>query len=117
TIVAAVAEERLDRRKHSGAFPRQAIASCLAIGGLGLQDVDELAHGFDYQPLAGVYAIDPVSQELYREAYAREALLALAARDLPGFPADRVRCVDHHRAHAASAYYTSGWPDCLVVVV
>lgn len=25
--------------------------------------------------------------------------------------------MDHHLAHAASAYYTSGWPECLVIVI
>ena len=37
-------------------------------------------------------------------------------RDLPGFPEDKVSSVGHHLAHAASAAYTSGWDECLVVV-
>lgn len=73
--VAAAAEERFNRRKHSGDFPAAAICYCLA-----------------------------------------EALLALAERDCPGVPAERVQHVGHHLAHAASAYFTSGWDDCLVVV-
>jgi carbamoyltransferase len=36
---------------------------------------------------------------------------------LPGFPAERIQHVNHHLSHAASAYYTSGWDDCLVIVV
>ena len=116
-VVAAVAEERISRRKHTGDFPRGAIAYCLAEAGLGIQDVDELAHGFDYAPYRSVYLVDPVSRALYREVYSRDALLALVARDLPGCPAERVRHVGHHLAHAASAYYTSGWDECLVVVI
>jgi len=116
-VVAAVAEERISRRKHTGDFPRGAIAYCLAEAGLGIQDVDELAHGFDYAPYRSVYLVDPVSRALYREVYSRDALLALVARHLPACPADRVRHVGHHLAHAASAYYTSGWDECLVVVI
>jgi len=116
-VVAAVAEERISRRKHTGDFPRGAIAYCLAEAGLGIQDVDELAHGFDYAPYRSVYLVDPVSRDLYREVYSRDALLALVARDLPGCAAERVRHVGHHLAHAASAYYTSGWDECLVVVI
>src|SRR5437899_3246292 len=116
-VVAAVAEERISRRKHTGDFPRGAIAYCLAEAGLGIQDVDELAHGFDYAPYRSVYLVDPVSRALYREVYSRDALLALVARDLPGCPADRVRHVGHHLAHAASAYYTSGWDEGLGVVI
>src|SRR5213082_2409415 len=109
TVVAAVPEERISRRKHTGDFPKGAIAYCLAEAGLAIDDVHELVHGFDYAPYRGVYALDPVSHELYRDVYSRDALLALVARDVPGLPAERVRHVAHHAAHAASAYYTSGW--------
>jgi carbamoyltransferase len=39
------------------------------------------------------------------------------ARDLPGFPLERFHHVNHHLAHASSAYFTSGWDECLVAVV
>ena len=117
TVVAAVAEERISRKKHTGDFPRGAIAYCLAEAALSMGEIDELAHGFDYAPYRSVYGLDPVSRDLYREVYSRDALLALVARDFPDFPPDRVRHVEHHVAHAASAYYTSGWDECLVVVI
>jgi carbamoyltransferase len=116
-MVAAVAEERISRKKHTGDFPRGAIASCLAQAGLALAEVDELVHGFDYAPFRSVFGVHPVSRELYRTVFSREALLALVARDLTGFPAERVHHVEHHLAHAASAYFTSGWEECLVVVI
>src|SRR5947199_558559 len=117
TVVAAVAEERISRKKHTGAFPKGAIAYCLAEAGVTIDQIDELAHGFDYAPYAAIYALDPGSHDLYRDVYSREALLALVARDFPDFPAERVHHVSHHLAHAASAYYTSGWDECLVVVI
>src|SRR5437879_1263990 len=116
-VVAAVAEERINRRKHTGAFPRGAIACCLAEAGVTIDQIDELAHGFDYAPYAAIYALDPGSHDLYRDVYSREALLALVARDFPDFPGERVHHVSHHLAHAASAYYTSGWDEGLVVVL
>src|SRR2546422_7997024 len=116
-VVAAVAEERINRRKHTGAFPKGAIAYCLAEAGVTIDQIDELAHGFDYAPYEAIYALDHGSHDLYREVYSREALLALVARDFPDFPAERVHHVGHHLAHAASAYYTSGWDECLVVVI
>ena len=61
--------------------------------------------------------IDPVSAEQYRLVFSREALLERLSRSIPNFPADRVHQVNHHLAHAASAYYTSGWEECLVVVI
>src|SRR5438034_915396 len=89
----------------------------MAEAGVTIDQIDELAHGFDYAPYAAIYALDPGSHDLYRDVYSREALLALVARDFPDFPAERVHHVDHHLAHAASAYYTSGWDECLVVVI
>jgi len=116
-IVAAVAEERINRKKHTGAFPAGAIAYCLKEAGVAIEEIDELAHGFDYAPYRGLYALDPVTRELYREVYSREALLELVRRDLPGLSEDRVHAVNHHLAHAASAAFTSGWDECLVVVL
>ncbi len=116
-IVAAAAEERFNGKKHTGDFPAGAIRYCLAEAGLRLDQVDEVAHGFDYAPYEMLYSLDPLSQRLYREVYSRDKLLAQVRRDLGAFPAERVTHVEHHLSHAASAYFTSGWDECLTVVV
>jgi carbamoyltransferase len=116
-IVAAAAEERFDGRKHSAHFPARAIAWCLDEAGLTLRDVDAIVHGFDYAPYRELYSVDPTTQALYTDVLSGRALTALVRRDLPDFPPERVCHVAHHLAHAASAYYTSGWDDCLVLVV
>lgn len=116
-IVAAVAEERIKRRKHTGDFPVNAIHYCLEEARFALHEIDEIAHGFDYAPFKAAYSLDPRSAEMYREVFSRDALLQLVQRDLPTFPAERVHHVPHHLAHAASAYYTSGWNECLVLVI
>jgi carbamoyltransferase len=116
-IVAAAEQERFDRKKQSARFPADAIAWCLEQAGLQLDDIDLLAHGFDYAPYREIYSLDPVTKDYYDTVLSPEAFAANLRRDLPNFPADRVHHVPHHVAHAASAYYTSGWEDCLVVVV
>jgi carbamoyltransferase len=116
-IVAAASEERFNRKKQSAQFPAQAISWCLEKAGLTLNDVDAIVHGFDYEPYREIYSLDPVTREFYDTVLSREALLKLVERDLKGFPAERVHQIPHHLAHAASAYYTSGWDECLVVVV
>jgi carbamoyltransferase len=115
--VAAVAEERIARRKHTGDFPAGAIASCLAQTGLRVQDIDAVVHSFDYQPYRAMYALDDISKELYRDVLSREAFATRVAAALPALPPERVAHVDHHLAHAASAYYTSGWEECMVAVI
>lgn len=116
-LIAAAEEERFSRKKHTGDFPVQAISYCLSEAGLSLGDIDQLAHGFDYGPYRAAYALDEVSGQLYREVFSREAVVAQVKKYLEGFPTERVRHVNHHLAHAASAYVCSGWTECLVIVV
>src|SRR5579864_437122 len=85
-LVAAAAEERFNRQKHSAKFPIDAIFYCLSEAGLSLADIDELAHGFDYSPYRKIYSLDPMSAKLYGDVFSRESLLAQVDRDLSGFP-------------------------------
>jgi carbamoyltransferase len=116
-VVAAVAQERISRRKHTGEFPRGAIESCLEQAGMRASEVDAVVHSFDYQPYRTMYALDPISSECYREVLSREAFVKHVQTALPELPPERVGHLDHHLAHAASAYYTSGWEECLVAVI
>jgi len=116
-IVAAAAEERFNREKHSAKFPANAIRYCLDEGGVRLEDVDEIAHGFDYAPYRVAFSIDPQAADAFDQVYSHSALLKQLARDFPGFPPERVHAVGHHLAHAASAWFTSGWDECLIVIV
>lgn len=115
--VYAAAEERFSRRKHSGEFPAGAINFCLKEAGLSIDDIDEIAHGFDYSPYKSIFRLDPVSACQYKIVYSREALVGAVQRHFPHFPSERITQVNHHLAHAASAYYTSGWNECLVIVL
>ena len=115
-LIAACEEERFSRKKHTGDFPISAIQYCLSEAGLTIDDIDEIAHGFDYSPYRQLYSMDPASAELYEKVFSREALLEQVQKHLPEFPAERVTHVGHHLAHAASAAFTSGWEECLVVV-
>ena len=116
-FVVGVAEERIARRKHTGDFPVGAIEACLAHAGLAVGEIDEIAHAFDYAPYRAIYEFEPVSGELYREALCREAFVSRVRGAFPEFPVERIEHVDHHLAHAASAYLTSGFEECLVMVI
>jgi carbamoyltransferase len=116
-IVAAAAEERFNGQKHSERFPAGAIEFCLRQAGLSLDDVDEVGHCFDYSPHRRSYLYHNVSARLYREALGPPAMLeSLRAYD-PEFPPQRFQPVNHHLSHAASAFFTSGWDECLVIVI
>jgi carbamoyltransferase len=116
-LIAAAAEERFNLKKHTGDLPVGATRYCLSEAGISLGDVDEIVHAFDYSPYEGLYSVDPTSAKVYRNVFSREALLESIGSNFPEFPLERVHQVPHHLAHAASAYFTSGWPESLVVVI
>ena len=75
-IVAGTAEERLNRKKHSADFPIGAIRYCLDKANLRIEEIDEIAHGFDYTPYKALYSMDPaqhsaISGSVFPRAVAR----------------------------------------------
>jgi carbamoyltransferase len=116
-INAAAAEERFTGEKQTGAFPVGAINYCLAERGLRMDQIDAIVHAFDYAPYQKAWQLDASSADMYNAVYSRAALLHEVERHFPGFPESRVHHVSHHLAHAASAYFTSGWDECLTIVV
>ena len=116
-IAAAAAEERFTGEKQTGAFPVGAINYCLAERGLRIDQIDAIVHAFDYAPYQKAWQLDASSADMYNAVYSRAALLHEVERHFPGFPESRVHHVSHHLAHAASAYFTSGWEECLTIVV
>lgn len=55
-IVAAAAEERFNRLKHSAAFPAKAAAFCLTQAGIRLEDRAGIAHSFNSAPYEEIYS-------------------------------------------------------------
>jgi len=115
-ITAAAAEERFSRQKGTGAFPVGAIASCLDIAGLTIDDVDMVAHAFDYAGVEAYFEGEELSRAQFAELYAPAVQRAALERHFPGEWADKFVSVPHHLAHAASAFYPSGFDEALVVV-
>jgi carbamoyltransferase len=116
-IVAAAAEERFTRQKTTGAFPVHAIRFCLEAGRLAPQDVDWVAHGFSYEPYRDIFDATEEARAQYDAVYNPDVQRRNLVEFFPdaGWP-ERFVPVDHHIAHAASAFYPSGFPEALIVV-
>lgn len=118
-IVAAVEEERLNRIKHSTHFPSNAILSCLKMGGISSEDLDYVAY----------YTSEEFSNFLFNihRLLNASASLALNIRDVLSrqYKRDvdqRIKpsqfvFVDHHHAHAESAYLMANGKDSLIVTL
>lgn len=108
-IVCALEEERLSRIKHhpgievEGEPPRKSLAWVLKETGLELADIDVFVH-------VGFQGDDFLRLDLIRKRfrdYAKEL-------DPTG---KKTMFVGHHKAHAASAYYASGFKGALVLAI
>src|SRR5215475_1278857 len=94
TLVAAVEESKLVRRRPSGGLPTHAIATCLDLARATPAEVDTVA----------VVRPIPATDEFHLQ------LRAL-------FPNSRVAIIEHHLAHAASAYNCSPFEQATVLTL
>ncbi|MBI3791553.1 MAG: carbamoyltransferase [Gemmatimonadetes bacterium] len=126
--VAAIAEERLNRRKYWAGFPRLAIAECLRMAGLTLADVEFVAIGRDARANRGqkiAAALQRPGQLLTfgRMLLSRRALGTLHETMAEAMGAERgmlrfkAMHVEHHLAHIASSYFTSPFEHCAALSV
>jgi carbamoyltransferase len=126
----SVEEERFDRRKKSGAFPRRSLAAAHAMG-LTPSDVEAIAYPWSprhfVRSYLRVFTNDlPYSLALLRPKSSPNLnvlsglrMATLLRRDVRG-GVGRVpplRFVEHHRAHAACAFFNSPYDEALVLVV
>ena len=117
-IVAAAAEERFDLKKHSAKFPIGAIALLSRSGGTADRRHRRDRARFRLHEVREAVLRGPDRRRTVSDGVlARRAARAASTRTFPSFPPERVVQVSHHLAHAASAYLTSGWDDCLVLVI
>ena len=115
-IVAAAAEERFTGHKHTGEFPRNAIAWCLRNAGAAVDDVHKIAHAFDFSGLGQWAERDHYYQRLYTDALSPDAQIKLVAEHFGSSLAQRFCPVRHHDCHAAYAYHSSGFSSAAVLV-
>ncbi len=125
-LVAAAEEERFIREKHAkGQYPHQSAKFCLDYAGIKAQDVDIIA--FPYAPISLFsparwhyakrywYAPDRAFTAIFNgnRRFRRNLRFFRQLADDLNIGADRVKMmpVEHHLAHASSAYHLSGFKE------
>jgi carbamoyltransferase len=118
----AIAEERLNRRKHFGGFPALAIQACLDAVGAKISDVEHVAVGQDSDANLAEkvrYALANPAKilnfiRLRQRKEAMRDVRSLLASAL-AVDASQLRFqehhLEHHIAHIASSYYCSPWEE------
>lgn len=120
-IVAAAEEERFTRRKHAKTprsdnpdeLPWHAMRFCLAEAGIDLSRVDHVAYSSDPRRWRQFDAQGPFGWVAEFAAKIREVPEALRLMGFRG----QFHWVDHHTAHAASAFYPSPFDEAAVLTV
>jgi carbamoyltransferase len=129
-LLFAVAEERISRLKHDPGFPRLAIQSCLDFAQVRADQVDEVCFGW---PTAGpayrhdlkcmatggmpITILNLVTTTLHFLSMWHQKSGARVFERHFGPTRAKMRFVNHHLAHAISAYSYSGFDNGAVVVM
>lgn len=127
SVVAAVQEERLSRRKHDAEFPVQSIAACLKLAGVSADAIDAVVHyedpllKFDRLALSALRAGRNGLPFLWGalEAWLRNDKFNVQNRiaaHLKLAP-EKVLNIQHHQAHAASAFFCSPFERATVLTL
>lgn len=121
-ITAAAQEERWTRKKHDISFPENAIRYCLEQAGITIKQVD--AVGFYERPIAKFERLLSSHLETFPKSY------KVFVQALPSWITEKLRIpnilrkkfkydgnvffVDHHMAHAASAFHASPFEEAAI---
>jgi carbamoyltransferase len=122
-LLAAVEEERFTRIKHTAGFPSQAVRYCLEVAGIPIEAVDHVV-------VPRKRSAQLLRKALWAARFPRFALgranawrsfsnmqdaLAQATDTSPKVIKAKLHFVEHHVAHAASAYYCSPFDESAVL--
>ena len=127
-VVCAIAEERINRQKHFAGLPVEATRTCLRIAGIEARDIGHVAVARDgraarFRKLAFLASRPHRALALAAPRLQNRAAVADVHdqlwRALGGADACpwRVHRVEHHVAHAASAFLPSGLERAAILTV
>jgi carbamoyltransferase len=129
-LLFAVAEERLSRVKHDASFPKLAVQACLEFARARADQLDEVCFGWQtagpvYRHDLKLYALGDWPITYLNVLNSTRHFLSMwhqesgAKRFVQRFGniAGRMRFVDHHLAHAISAYAYSGFDETAIVIM
>ena len=126
TVIAAVQEERFSRQKRDGCFPVASIRYCLEAANITPDKLRGI--GFAWHPRS--FLVDqilacnlmkvPCSPTSIRDNLSSlEKLYSVPKLMKHHFPgsAARIGYLKHHRCHAASAYFASGFDEAAFLTI
>lgn len=118
-LVAAAQEERFSRNKHDSSLPKQAFRYCLQQGGIAPRDVDCIAYYEDprLKLERQLWMLLPqIPKRRVRQLWWKTRQPEREIRESLGYDG-QVAIFTHHQAHAASAFFYSGFEESAILTV
>jgi carbamoyltransferase len=125
-IIASIEEERFNRRKHTNGLPFNAINYCLNKAGVNFSDIDHIGYYLDPEVLKQVFVDNVIYKykcslnglQYYLNvagniSHVREGL----AQEFPYASKTEFHYINHHIAHASSAYFISGFDEAAILTM
>lgn len=118
-VIAAIEEERLSRIKHTNSRPVRAIKFCLETAGIRLHDLSAIAYPCTERSMTRLlWKFNLQHPDVQPFWSIRDRLAHIFEQEFGAeIPANKFRFVEHHVAHAMSAYCASGFEESLVVTL
>ena len=123
-LVAACAQERYTRDKHSRLFPKEAALDCLAIAGIKIDQVDEIAFVDDLKlHIRNIYLKPAIESDERLDFLFKDIDRLKQANDMDQIIRKNlnykgiINYYRHHLCHVASSYYPSGFKDALCLSI
>ncbi|MBU1864215.1 MAG: carbamoyltransferase [Candidatus Omnitrophica bacterium] len=131
-IIFSIAEERLSRKKHQAGYPHRSLAYIKKKYGVSPDNATVVICGNRYHPLPRIlwqrfptfeHSFLGIGQKssvvlqhfVYKSSLLKRIIEAFNAAMLKKKFGKPVRLIDHHTAHAYSAYITSGFNECVTI--
>ena len=123
-LVAACAQERYTRDKHSRLFPKEAVLDCLAIAGIKIDQVDEIAFVDDLKlHIRNIYLKPAIESDERLDFLFKDIDRLKEMNDMDQIIRKNlnykgiINYYRHHLCHVASSYYPSGFKDALCLSI
>lgn len=128
-IVAAIAEERLNREKHSRKFPEKAIKQCLNIAKIGFEEINYIAIANDIiesmknKSMQNYEVLRNYNELLLQIPFKLQTLFKLENVDSPSLTMStssgehKIYFIGHHKCHLANGYYLSGKENATLLTI
>lgn len=133
-IKSVIEEERLNRKKHTWEYPKNAIEKCLEQEGITIKDIDHITFFWvPYKEIVGnvshFFSYFPQSTNLFKGTSGSEALaffprismmnkIGKAIKNHFGLErTPKVNFIEHHLCHAASAFFVSEFESAAILTI